>query len=198
MEIFKRLRYRAILNAVLTIVIGLMFIINPYGVTSSIAVVAGIIILCNGIFDIAGYISTSGYGYLMRGGLLSGILKCILGIFIFTHTDAMVALFSYIFSFFIILNGINCLESAMQLKRAGIGGWGVNAALSILVIAAGTGVLFFPIGAASTAAVGIGVILVADGVNELFTVYRMKKIGKEFYRSFRDMKDEIDGNIIDQ
>lgn len=198
MEFIKKLRISANLNAVLTILIGVLFCIDPYGSSSTIAVIAGAVILCNGLFDIGRYIKAGAYAYFLRSSLFTGILKCILGIFIFTHTGTMVTMFSYIFSIFIIANGITSLENAIQLARAEVSGWIVNLILAVLVIAAGAVMLFHPVGTAYTMAIYIGIILIADGVIELFTLYRMRKIGREFYRSLKYFKDEIDGNIIDE
>lgn len=197
MEIIKKIRLNRMINAVITIIIGILFCVNPYGASNTIAVVSGIMILCSGVFDIVRYIMTGRYTYFLRGSLFTGVLKCILGLFILTHTSAMVALFTYIFSIFIIVNGVTCIEYAGQLARAGVTGWIVNMFLAVLITGAGIIMLFHPIGTAVTAAVFLGAVLIADGATEIFTIYRMKKIGKEFYRTLKDMKDEIDGNIID-
>ena len=198
MEFIKKWRASAVVNALLTILIGLLFVINPYGASSTIAVVAGVIIFCNGILDIIRYVKTDGYAYFVRGSLFTGVMKCVLGIFIFSHTDTMLALFSYIFSIFIIINGVTFMENASQLRWAGVNGWMLNMILAVVITVAGVIMLFKPISAASSAAIFVGIILIVNGITELFTIYQLKKIGKEFYRTVKDMKDEIDGNIIDQ
>lgn len=90
------------------------------------------------------------------------------------------------------------MENASQLRWAGVNGWMLNMILAVVITAAGVIMLFKPISAASSAAIFVGIILIVNGITELFTIYQLKKIGKEFYRTVKDMKDEIDGNIIDQ
>ena len=198
MEFLKKLRVNAILNGVLTILMGLLFIIFPYSAGSIVVVIAGIAVLCIGIFDILRYFTAGGYSYYVRGSLFMGVVKIVLGIFIFTHTDIMLALFSYVFSIFIIVSGVSSMENSVQLKQAGLSGWLLTMVLSVLVTAAGIVMLFHPIGAASTASMLIGVILLADGATELLTLYQLKKIKKDFFRTWKEIRDEIDGNIIDE
>ncbi|MCC8104086.1 MAG: DUF308 domain-containing protein [Clostridiales bacterium] len=55
MELFKKIRVNMTVNAVLTIVIGILFVLNPGGTGSTIALIAGIAILLSGISDIIRY-----------------------------------------------------------------------------------------------------------------------------------------------
>lgn len=197
MEFMKKIRVNMTVNALLTIIIGILFIINPGGTGTVIAKVAGAAILIAGIADIIRYATAGGYEFLSGSSLFGGIVKCVLGVFALTHTVAVLELLSYILSIFIIISGISCMESSMQLKRAQVAGWAVNAVLSAVILAAGVFMLFCPFEAVATAILIAGIILVADGLTELFTAYRMRKIGKEFKKKMKDIMDEIDGNIID-
>ncbi|MCD7842512.1 MAG: DUF308 domain-containing protein [Lachnospiraceae bacterium] len=197
MELFKKIRVNLTVNAVLTILIGVLFVLNPTGTGGTIALIAGIAILISGITDIIRYVSDREYGFLMSGSLFGGVLKCILGLFAVTHTGTIITLLSYILSVFVIIGGVNCLENATQLKRAEVSGWAVNMALSVAILIAGIFMLFFPFDAASTAITIVGIILIADGLNELFTAHRMRKINGDFKKVMKDIRDEFDDNIID-
>ncbi|MCD8013261.1 MAG: DUF308 domain-containing protein [Lachnospiraceae bacterium] len=197
MELFKKIRVNLTVNAILTIFVGILFILNPAGTGETIALIAGIAILVSGIGDIIRYISDREYGLFMSGSLFGGVIKCVLGLFAVTHTGTIITLLSYILSVFVIIGGVNCLENSTQLKKANVSGWAVNMALSVIILAAGIFMLFFPFDTASTAITIVGIILVADGLNELFTSYRMRKIGRDFKKAVKDIRDEIDGNIID-
>ncbi|MCD8104854.1 MAG: DUF308 domain-containing protein [Lachnospiraceae bacterium] len=197
MELFKKIRMNLVVNALLTVLVGILFVLNPAGTGGTIALIAGIAILISGIGDIIRYISDRDYGFLVSGSLFGGVIKCILGLFAITHTGTIITLLSYILSVFVIIGGVNCLENSMQLKHALVSGWVVNMVLSAAILAAGIFMLFFPFDAASTAIIIVGIILIADGLNELFTAYRMRRIGKDFVRSMKDIRDEFNGDIID-
>ncbi|MCD7818806.1 MAG: DUF308 domain-containing protein [Lachnospiraceae bacterium] len=197
MELLKRMRVNMTVNAILTIFIGILFVLNPGGTGSTIALIAGIAILVSGIGDILRYVSAHEYRYFADGSLFGGVIKCVLGLFMITHTGTVISLLFYVLSIFVIISGVNCLQSSTQLKRAGVPGWTVNMLLAIVILAAGVFMLFFPFDAASTAIMIVGIILIADGLTEFFTSWRMKKIGRDFDRAMKDIKDEMDGNIID-
>lgn len=197
MEFLKKIRMHAILSSVLTILIGLLFVLFPYSAGSTIAMLAGIAILCLGVFDVVRYFTAGGYSWYVRESLFIGILKLILGIYVVTHTDTVMTLFSYIFGIFIIVSGITSLQDSFRIKDAGVSGWGLTMCLSILVAAAGVIMLFCPIEAASTAAAFIGVALLAEGAVNLLTLWQLKKIKNDFLQDLKDIQDERNGNIID-
>lgn len=196
-ELFKRIRINAVINAVLTMFVGILFIAKPYTTGTTLAVVIGIAVFCSGIIDIIRYFSAKEAAYFLQGSLFAGVIKTIIGIFLFTHTDRMLELFAYIFSVIIIVNGINCLQGAIQLRRAQVKGWLIHIILSAAVIAGGIIMFFTPFSTAVTAIIIAGYFLVIDGVTELVTFIRIRKIGKEFVKSAKQFYDELDEDIID-
>lgn len=199
MDIWKRVHANTVLTGVFTIIVGILFCFNPYGTTGAVTVIAGIILLCSGLSDIVRHFTDYRVmSLLARSGLALGILKCVLGIFTFSHTEAVMTLFSYIFSLFIIVNGVSKIENAMMLSRAKVSGWAVNLILAILMVMAGFYMLFAPDVAVATVSVWVGIILIADGIMTIATMHRIKSVGSGIYRSVKDAIDEIEGNIIDQ
>lgn len=196
-ELFKRIRINAVINAVLTVFVGILFIVNPYAAGTTLAVLIGIAILCSGIIDIIRFFSAREAAYFLQGSLFAGVIKAVIGIFLFTHTDKMLELFAYIFSVIIIVNGINCLQGAIQLRQVKVRGWMIHMILSAAIIAGGIIMFFTPFSTAVTAIVIAGYFLIIDGVTELVTVIRVRKVGKEFVRSAKQFYDELEGDIID-
>ena len=90
--------------------IGILFIVRPQDSLEVAAMIAGVVIVANGIFDLIYYFRVWADFY-SRGSLFEGIMKCVLGIFIITHAGIMTVLFSYVFSIYIIINGIICIET---------------------------------------------------------------------------------------
>ena len=116
MKTLKKIKLDMWINAIMTVLIGVLFIIKPYDSFKVITVIAGIMILCSGIFDLFYDLKFRLNTYFMQGSLFEGILKCILGFFIITHAVITIVLFSYVFSIFIIINGVICMETAVCMK----------------------------------------------------------------------------------
>ena len=199
MNYFKRLGWITVISAILMMLAGILFCIRPFAATESLTMVIGIMMIGNGVVTILHYFSSRALsGFFLKGSLARGILLIIIGIFILTHVDFTVTVFSYIFSLYIIVDGISGVESSFLLKNLGASNWIVNLILSLLLIAAGAYMLFNPSSAVATASMWIGLILIVDGFESIVLVTRIRSMGDRFYRSMRDMVDELRGNIIDE
>ena len=108
MKTLNKVKMSIWINALSAIVIGILFLINPQESFQIITILAGIIITFTGIIDFIYYFSGWLDIYFMKNTLLSGILKCVLGIFVLTHISIMTTFFSYIFSLYIIISAIYC------------------------------------------------------------------------------------------
>ena len=199
MNYFKRLGWITVLSSIIMIIAGVLFCVRPFMVTETLTKVIGIMLIANGVLTILHYFSSRALsGFFLKGNMARGILLIIIGIFVLTHVDFTVAIFSYIFSFYIIVDAISGIENSFLLKNLGASNWFINLILSCVLIAAGVYMLFNPSSAVATASVWMGIILILDGVESIVLVARIRSMGDRFYRNMRDMVDELRGNIIDE
>ena len=197
MNFFKKLKLNAAVSAIVTLIVGIVFCVNPQGSSEFLALFAGILVIIAGVFDLFIYLKNSGNPFVTHNELLTGVLKLIIGVFMFTHTETIITLISYIFSIYVIIDGIRNFDNSITLKKVNAGGWFINMILSLLLAAAGIVMLFNPMETAGTAVVWMGVILIIDALSAIFTLIRLKQFGNEIRREFKAVQDEIDGNIID-
>ena len=116
MKMLKKIKTDMWISVVMMFLIGILFVVRPQDSLEITAIIAGVIIFVNGIYDLV-YYKRAWIDLYSRGTLFEGIMKCILGIFIFTHAGIMTVLFSYVFSIYIIINGIICLETTVYMRR---------------------------------------------------------------------------------
>ena len=116
MKMFKKIKTDMWINIFMILLIGILFIVRPQDSLEVTAIIAGIVIFVNGVFDLIYYLRVW-TDFYSRGSLFEGIMKCVLGIFIFTHAGITTVLFSYVFSIYIIINGIICMETAIYMQR---------------------------------------------------------------------------------
>lgn len=175
MEFLNKFRTNLVVNAVLTIVIGIFFIINPGGTGRLIALAAGILILVAGIVAIVRFLISGSRDLTSSGILIAGIVMLILGIIILTHTGAVLTLLIYLFAVYVLIGGIFSMRGALRLRETQSAGWVAHVVLAVVIIAAAVFMLIFPFAVVNTAIIVSGVILVADGVIELVTGVRMNR-----------------------
>lgn len=173
MSFFQNLRLSAAANPVLLMLAGLMFLINPVGSSTLILSIAGVAVFLSGASDLLRYFTSGGYSGFVHGSLLTGLVKAVLGLFLFTRPGALLSLFSYVVAVFVLVSGISSLENAMELRRFGARGWLVNAIVAVLVLLYGVSILLRPFGAASAALSLVGLVMLAEGVMDLLAVNRM-------------------------
>lgn len=197
MKMLKKIKTDMWINVFMMLLIGILFIVRPQDSLEVTAIIAGAVIFANGIFDLIYYLRVW-TDFYSRGSLFEGIMKCVLGIFIFTHAGITTILFSYVFSIYIIINGIICMETAIYMQRA----FEVNCIkyviLSSCVILGGIIMMFFSPNTVKTAAIMTGIIFIINAVIDGVILYHIQKISRQSVEKIQDAVDELSGNIIDE
>jgi uncharacterized membrane protein HdeD (DUF308 family) len=92
-----------------------------------------IILLINGIFQIAFSIinreQISGWGWYLTGG----VLELLIGIYLWSYPGISLVMLPFVVGFWLLFRGISVIASATDLKNLGIKGWGWVLALGILM-----------------------------------------------------------------
>ena len=163
MKMIKKIKMDMWINVFMMLLIGILFIVRPQDSLEVAAMIAGGVIVANGIFDLIYYFRVW-VDFYSRGSLFEGIMKCVLGIFIITHAGITTVLFSYVFSIYIIINGIICIETAIYMQRAFEVNCRKDVILSCFVVVGGIIMMFFSPNTVKLAAIMTGVIFIINTV----------------------------------
>lgn len=197
MKVLKKIETDMWINVIMMFLIGVLFIVRPQNSLESVAIIAGIIIFVNGIFDLF-YDIKIWTDFYIRYSLFEGIMKCILGIFIATHAGIITILFSYVFSIYIIINGIICMETAVYMRSIFKVNSGIYIVLSGLEVLGGIIMMFISPDTVKAAAILAGIIFILNAVIDSVILYRIHKIGRHCTEHIQDVVDELNGNIVDE
>lgn len=165
------MRENKLIIACVSLLLGILFIVNPGGSGKVIAVIAGCVVLIAGIANFIRRLA-SDEAEQMANGSLQGIIIVILGIFMLTHVSTIIALLSYIFGIILLVAGTRSLENTLRLRREGLEDRNWNILLAALVMLVGVFMLFVPHGTVNVAIFIVGVILVIYGAAELYYFYK--------------------------
>lgn len=197
MKMLKKIKTGMWINVFMMLLIGILFIVHPQDSLEVTAIIAGAVIFANGIFDLIYYLRVWADFY-SRGSLFEGIMKCVLGIFIFTHAGITTVLFSYVFSIYIIINGIICMETAIYMQRTFEVNCRKYVILSCFAVLGGIIMMFFSPNTVKTAAIMTGIIFIINAVIDGVILYHIQKISRQSVEKIQDAVDELSGNIIDE
>ncbi len=174
MRFFNQRNANSAVTPVLTIILGLLLIMNPTGAGKGIAVLLGIVLLISGAIDIARYF-LAGEAYFNRNGdLIGGIIKCLVGLIAVTRAGLVLSLIVNIAGLFVILNGAKEISNSLDLRSRNAPGWMVSMVFSVLILLVGISMLFNPFGTVSTVFIILGLIVLLSGIFGLLQWYGMK------------------------
>ncbi len=169
----KTFKVSMILSAVLTLILGILFIWNPLSAGEGMAMLIGADLLVVGVIDVVqwGIAKFSDDG--PSRGLFTGILKVVMGFFVMTHLGIAMDMISFLISMFILASGITGIEFSVKMHKDGTSGWVLNLVLSIIVVFGGALMLLEPFEALATTLMFIGIMLIIDAVYEFIFAFSM-------------------------
>lgn len=184
MKMLKKIKTDMWINVFMMLLIGILFIVRPQDSLESNSDYCRRCNICKWYF----------WPDLLLAGLdrllfkrfsVWGIMKCVLGIFIFTHAGITTVLFSYVFSIYIIINGIICMETAIYMQRAFEVNCRKYVILSCFVVLGGIIMMFFSPNTVKTAAIMTGIIFIINAVIDGVILYHIQKISRQSVEKFR-------------
>ena len=147
-----------VLFGLVTLGVGVFFVVSPHETLSTFTVIAGIFLLVDGVLAIFGSIFSKGDG---RGLLaLVGVLSALAGLVLIKKPFDTLVVFTLIFGVWFVVAGIVRFVTAFASPE----GRGGNIVIAILDVIAGIVILSWPDLGLSTLAVIIGIVLILRGV----------------------------------
>ena len=178
MKTLNKVKTSIWINALSAIIIGILFLINPQESFQMITIIAGISIL-DFIYYFNGWLDI----YFMKNTLLSGFLKCLLGIFVLTHIPLMTTFFSYIFSLYIIVSALYCFEAYTFIKSMISYSLTFDYVVVTILIFTGLAMFFLAPSTVISSSFVIGILFLINGISNLFIAFRLTRIIKQ-YRTY--------------
>lgn len=177
MKVNKKWKIMPVLSAILFILAGIWFIIDPKGITEILPFVIGTVILFVGIEQIIYSIGTREYTLLPGFRLTQGIISVLLGIIFIMRQDFSLLILGLILGLWAIISGAIKLNVAMTEKSLNLS-WGWDLLLGILQIIFGFILIFNPFTGISTWILVVGIYFIIIGITILLSVYHFDKLLK--------------------
>ncbi len=157
-----------IINGIIFVFLGLLFVAFPEGTLQGISVYVGLIILIPGIIILAaGFRDHSGSAH--RNILIGeGVLTIIFGLFFILKPELVGILFSIFISVLVILNGILKLTASFAMKDWGASHWWVHLLIGLALLGFGIYMSLNAFSFSVLVTVWIGILLLLVGVYYLW------------------------------
>ena len=172
METLKRYRLWAIVVSCCMIVLGAAMILRPDISALAVCYLTGALCIAMGVCEIARYFSIGVIGILFRFDLIVGILSTLAGVLLLAHPTGALTVLPIILGFYIIIDSVFSIQAAVELRRFGLGSWGLNLLLGIVGAVLGVLMILDPFDGAAALMIYMGVSLLLAGVESIYTVIR--------------------------
>ena len=163
-----------IINGVIFIFLGLLFIAFPEGTLQSISIYIGLVILIPGIIMlIAGILDKLG-SQNRNVVIFQGVITILFGLLFILKPNLIGILLSVFISLWVILNGFFKLAASFSMKDIGESGWWVQSLIGFVLLAFGVYMLVNAFSVSVFITIWAGILLLIFGVYYLWEAFTGK------------------------
>ncbi len=164
----------SILTSVVIFVLGIFLLFEPITVIRMISIVLGMIIIIPGITSLMDYRKTK-----YQPNLVTGVITVIIGLILIINTKLVVSILPFILGIYFVVNGINRLQYALELKKQKISQYRFSFFLSLLIIICGVLFIINPFGGAVKITQVIGIFMIIYAILDVWNSMIIKKEMKQ-------------------
>lgn len=160
------------------ILIGALLLINPIGFTSAVLIALGVLLVVLGATRLVGYFRAAPEVAAQGGGLVTGLLFVLVGLFCIFRWEWFVVTFpilTVVYGVLTLANGINKLQWAVDAWRLGQRYWYVAMIGAALTLVFGALIVFNPFTTTTVLWTFIAVSLIVEAVLDIVSLVLGKK-----------------------
>lgn len=155
-----------IVSSFFYIAFGLCLVLIPEQTVNLICkVIFGVVMIGTGLYHI--YIYTREKKNATILDLFSGVIALVLGGFLFMTPQIVIKILPYLLSAFVLVDSIWTLKGSRKLKKLGNSAWKVLLGGSLIFIAMGLVMMFYPFSMVKYTVIFYGCVFLANGIGDI-------------------------------
>lgn len=179
-EFLRKIKIDYLVSSLLCIILGVVFIIWKTAVLDVMGSAFAIVLIIIGLIYLSSYFLgsiTNGFSALMGAVVLT------IGIWFLIQPSIVVSIIPIVIGVVLIFHGVRGLIETMTAKKYGYNGWTINMVLAILSILLGIICVTNAFGIMQNAIVVVGVILIYNGLSNIWISTRSTKAERVYTKS---------------
>lgn len=174
-DFLKKIKVSMLGSAVMTVIIGLILVINPLGATVAVCFMLGWFLLLLGVFGLLShFVFNPGMSNSIELGI--SIIEILLGIYVIANPGSIIKLVFLIMAVILLVHGFHDMEAAMQMKKSSYEKWWVTFIVAVITILLGVIALTKPFESTALLLRVIGASLLFDGITDFLIVHKTSRI----------------------
>lgn len=190
MNILKRIKTNAIISSILYVLLGLALLLRPELSTTVLCTALGVVLILRGLSDILDFVFHRDGSLYYSLHLVGGIVLAAVGVWLVTRPTLIAVVIPRIIGVLILFHGLKDLGDALTLRKNKSPRALAAMILGLVTIALGALLVVNPFSAFATVVRIIGIVLIYDGVSDLW-------ITSEVTRAVKLAEKELQGEVLD-
>lgn len=191
-EFLKNMKVSFLLASVLYIALGLVLLIWPGISRDLICLSFGLLLLIYGIITIISFFVHDSRLGTFRFELILGIVAAAAGLLFLIKPEFVKSVIPVVLGIYIIIDALLNLKRSLELHSLQYGRWWVILVLSLVSVALGVLILFRPGMTVDVLTMVIGGVFVYNGLSDLWSIFKISRITKEYRKNNPIIIDPID------
>ena len=139
----KQTAWTAVIESLVTAILGIFLIAWPDIVLKVIAYIVGIFFVVKGAYQIINYFLVKGQNDFFNNGLLAGVISVLIGAASLVMGEEIANVFRIIIGIWLIYEALVRMNTAIKLYSAGIGTWKYILILALIMLVFGVFIAFY-------------------------------------------------------
>ncbi len=186
----QNFRWSLVLTALALIVLGIILLLHPTRVMHLLSYLVGAMLTIYGLANIIAFLRTKERHLTFE--LLLGVVTAAMGIFTLVSPGSVFNAIQIVLGLVVIIDGFLGIKRALALRDVGAIWWMVQLAVSIVAMVFGILLLIKKDIFGTALFVVIGILLIFQGVSDLFGLLGMNIVGNRLWKKLDSAADTDD------
>lgn len=139
----KKSAWSAILESLITMVLGILLIAWPDVVIKVVAYVVGIFFIVKGAYQIINYFLVKGQNDFFNNSLLTGVISALIGMTLLLIGEEIANVFRIVIGVWMIYESLVRINTSIKLHAANIAAWKYTLIFALMMLVLGVFVTFY-------------------------------------------------------
>lgn len=177
-DFFKKLKVGMLTSGLLSLILGIIMVATPEGANNFLRYILGGGLALFGVFEIVS-VFVKPNGLFTIGRIVPGVLSLTVGLLLLLRYNVVGILLWTLLGISILIDGIYKMQYAFELKAANIKKWWVNFLVALVSLIMAAVLMIEPFEAAKGMTVFAGILLIFNGLFDLFSIGMMMTSSKQ-------------------
>ena len=174
MDRMSQLKKSKLIAGIISALLGGVLLFWPGLTMGLICQFVGAALGITGILTAAVFFTQPKESPFRAASLIAGIPLALLGLFIFLRPSFLIEFIPVVVGVIILMDGVANLMETFGLMKQGYSKWWISLIFAVLTIALGIVLLMQPFGVAKVIMQAIGIIILYNGLSDIFIASRIK------------------------